>query len=100
MNIVGISGTLGKPVEVIKLDEETIVLNNTIKVFRNPKSEKFDWINILAYGEMAEYIKETFQMNDFVVVQGVLRTRGFLSKEDEKRLITEVLVYQIEGEEE
>lgn len=97
MNVVGISGTLGKPLTLTRLDEETVVLNNTVKVFRHPKLEKFDWVNILAYDETAEYMVQNFKEGDFVSIQGSLRTRSWTKEgEDKKNFITEVLVYQIE----
>ena len=94
MNSVCLSGTLGKEVQIVEIQDGVRVLNNTIKVIR-PRSDKFDWINVVCYEETAEYFAENFRQNDYVVIQGTLKTRSWIVGE-ERRYLTEVLVWQIE----
>jgi single-strand DNA-binding protein len=94
MNNCVISGTLGKPVKITKLDNGTSVLNNTICI---QEKDDYTWINIVAYAELAEkIIEEDYQENEYVIIQGKLKTRSW-EKDGDKRYITEVLIYRIEG---
>lgn len=97
MNLVAISGTLGKEVELKRqADSEFTMLNNTIKVLANNNPEKYDWINIIAYNDIADHIFTNFKKGDNVYIQGKLKTHSWEDENEERRFLTQVLVYQIE----
>ena len=98
MNSVNITGTLGKDVKLSTLENDIKVFNNTVCITENDLQDKFTWINIVAYEELAEYIVENYSKNNFVIIQGKLKTRSWFDPEtEEKRYLTEVLIYKIEG---
>jgi single-strand DNA-binding protein len=98
MNNVVISGTLGKDVKIVELENNIKVFNNTVCITEQSNDDKYTWINIVAYEELAEYIAKNYRMSDYVIVQGKLKTRTWIdSNTNEKRYLTEVLIYRIEG---
>ena|ERR1039458_8663618 len=96
MNNVVISGTIGKEVKLTSLENGIKVFNNTICIIEQSNEDKYTWINIVAYESLAEIISNTYKIDDYVIIQGKLKTRSWKTY-DEKRYITEVLIYRIEG---
>lgn len=96
MNNVVISGTLGKDIKLSQLDNGIKVFNNTICIVEQSENERYTWVNIVAYEELAEFIVKEYQKDEYVIVQGKLKTRSW-DNEGEKRYLTEVLIYRIEG---
>lgn len=96
MNNVVLSGTLGKKVKIIQLENGVNLFSNTICT--SDSEDKFTWINVVAYAELADYIVSNFEDEQYVIIQGRLKTRSWYDKDySEKRYITEVLIYRIEG---
>lgn len=91
MNVVALSGTIGKDCVTQKLTNGTIVVNTTICV---TKKEHYTWINLIGINDVAKWMEMNISKDDFVELVGELQTRSW-GKDDERRYITEVLIHRI-----
>lgn len=66
----------------------------TLAVSRDYKSENGDYtadfLHIVAWGKLAEFISTHFQKGQLAVVDGKLRTRGYTDKNGNNRVATEI----------
>ena len=96
MNKVILSGCLCKDIELRKTPNGLSVANATIAVTRENKdangTTQTDFINIVLWGQSAEYINKYGQDSPRVELCGRMQNRTYQLKDGSNRTITEVQV--------
>lgn len=99
MNQTNLVGRLVREIEVKEVGEGKIVLNNTLAVKRNFKSEQgqqADFIPIVAWGQVAKLLQIYCDKGDLVGLTGRIQSRSYLSKEEETIFVIELLVDEVD----
>lgn len=98
MNNVVIIGRLTKDLEIKEIKEGVNVLNFTLAVQRSYKNEdgeyETDFINVVAWNDVAKNLSEFCKKGDLVGVKGELITSSY-EKDDVKHYKTEVRANRI-----
>ncbi|WP_276901561.1 single-stranded DNA-binding protein [Dialister micraerophilus] len=101
MNTVQILGNLGKEPEIRATSTGKTVASFSIAVKRKYTTQQgegkelTDWINVVAWGNLAEAVGNELQKGDRVFVEGRYSTRSYEDKSGQKRYITEVIANTI-----
>lgn len=101
MNRVQIIGNLGKDPEIKVTNGGKTVAKLSVAVNRkytDPQGEEkqfTDWINVVAWGNLAEAVGNELKKGDRVFVEGRYSTRSYEDKSGSKRYITEVIANTI-----
>lgn len=100
MNNVSLSGRLAKDPEVTATQTsngEMKVAKYTLAVRRNYKSQQnVDWINITAFGRLAENAEKYFQKGMLINVCGRIQTSSYTNREGKKVYTTDVIASEQE----
>ena len=96
LNQVNLIGRLGKDPIIRTLPDGGAVANMSLginKTFTSngKKVEKVEWVNIVAFGKLAEVCGDYLKKGRLVFGSGELRTRDWTDKEGIKRYSTEVV---------
>lgn len=91
MNKVILMGRLTKDVELRHTQNEKAVASFTIAVNRKDKA---DFINIVAWNKLAEFISNYFNKGSQMCLVGRLQTRDY-EKDGKKVFITEVIAEEV-----
>ncbi len=54
-----------------------------------------EWFRCVAYGKTAEYVAEKVEKGTFVVIDGKRRTREYIDKNGQKRMVEETVIKDI-----
>lgn len=101
MNKVEMLGNIGKEPDIRKTGTGKTVASFAVAVSRSyttPQGEEkqyTDWINVVAWGNLAEAVGNELQKGDRVFVEGRWSTRSYEDKSGQKRYITEVIANTI-----
>lgn len=101
MNKVEMLGNIGKEPEIRKTGTGKTVASFAVAVSRSyttPQGEEkqyTDWINVVAWGSLAEAVGNELKKGDRVFVEGRYSTRSYEDKSGQKRYITEVIANTI-----
>lgn len=101
MNTVQILGNVGKEPDIRKTGTGKTVASFAVAVSRSyttPQGEEkqfTDWINVVAWGSLAEAVGNELKKGDRVFVEGRYSTRSYEDKSGQKRYITEVIANTI-----
>lgn len=91
MNQVICRGRLGRDPQIRATSKGTSVANFSVACDREYNDKKLtDWINVVAWGKMAEAVGNLVRKGDEVLVQGRMGTRKYTAKDGSARYITEV----------
>lgn len=96
-NRVELIGHLGKDPEVFKLENGqtkvsfTMATTESYTTNQGEKNEITDWHNVVAFGNVAEWIEKSLKKGTKVLVEGKIKTRSYQDKEGKNRYVTEVL---------
>ena len=94
MNKVQLIGRLTRDVEVIETKSATKVVKFSLAVRRRNKDE-VDFINMVAFGNSAEFIPKYFSKGSQIAVSGRLQVKNYEDKEGNKRTATDVVVEEV-----
>lgn len=101
MNTVQILGNLGKEPGIRATGTGKTVASFSVAVSRGyttPQGEErqyTDWINVVAWGSLAEAVGNELQKGDRVFVEGRLSKRSYEDKSGQTHYITEVIANTI-----
>ena len=101
VNKVILVGHLGKDPEVRHLEGGNSVANFTLatndyyKDKQGTRVERTEWHNIAAWRGLAELAEKYLKKGSQVCVEGKLRTRQYLDKDQQTRYITEIVADEI-----
>lgn len=96
MNRVQIMGNLGKGPEIKVTNSGKAVARLSVAVNRkytDPQGEEkqqTEWVNVVAWGKLAEAAGNELQKGDYIYAEGRYSTRSY-EKNDETRYFTEVV---------
>lgn len=68
----------------------SIAVNRAYTTPQGEKKELTDWINVVAWGKLAEAVGNLVRKGDEVLVKGRIGTRKYTAKDGSDRYITEV----------
>ena len=100
-NKVQLIGNLGNDPEIINLESGKTLAKFAIATnesYKNASGEKItdtQWHNVVAWGKTAQIIEKYVTKGKEVAIEGKLTSRGYETKEGEKRYITEVVCNEL-----
>ena len=100
-NKVQLIGNLGNNPEIITLDSGkklakfSIATNESYKNASGEKIADTQWHNVVAWNKTAEIIERYLEKGNEVAIEGKLTSRGYETKEGEKKYITEVVANEV-----
>lgn len=101
MNTVQILGNLGKDPDIRATGTGKTVASFSVAVKRKyttqqgEDKELTDWINVVAWGNLAEAVGNQLKKGSRVFVEGRYSTRSYEDKSGNKRYVTEVIANMI-----
>lgn len=101
MNTVQILGNLGKEPDIRATGTGKTVASFSVAVKRKyttqqgEEKELTDWINVVAWGNLAEAVGNQLKKGSRVFVEGRYSTRSYEDKSGNKRYVTEVIANMI-----
>ena len=99
MNIISLTGNLGKDNEVKQLSSGTTVLNNSIGVRSNAKvggEYKTSWFNVSIFGKSAEIFNQYTKKGSKVFLTGEIRIREYKKQDGTNGMSVDLLVNNFE----
>lgn len=63
--------------------------------FKNNGEKQTDFINIVAWGNTADFVCRNFDKGKQIIIQGRIETRNYTTNNGEKRYITEVIANNV-----
>ena len=97
MNKLFLLGRLTRDPEVRYTQTSNIMVANfSLAVNRPVKEEKkADFINIVSWGKIAEFVNKYFKKGQQIVVEGRIQTRNYENSEGKKIYVTEVIAERV-----
>lgn len=101
MNTVQILGNLGKDPDIRATGTGKTVASFSVAVKRKYTTQQgegkelTDWINVVAWGNLAEAVGNQLKKGSRVFVEGRYSTRSYEDKSGNKRYVTEVIANMI-----
>jgi single-strand DNA-binding protein len=97
MNIVAITGSLGRDVEIRTTQTGKPVANFSVAVSDGwGENKKTEWINIVAWDKLAELCSNYLHKGSKVLVVGKYQSRQWEDKDGNKRTAVDVVARDIE----
>ena len=99
MNIISLTGNLGKDNEVKQLSSGTTVLNNSIGVRSNSKvggEYKTSWFNVSIFGKSAEIFNQYTKKGSKVLLTGEVRIREYKKQDGTNGISVDLIVNNFE----
>lgn len=99
MNIISLTGNLGKDNEVKQLSSGTTVLNNSIGVRSNAKvggEYKTSWFNVSIFGKSAEIFSQYTKKGSKVFLTGEVRIREYKKQDGTNGMSVDLIVNNFE----
>lgn len=99
MNIISLTGNLGKDNEVRQLSNGTTVLNNSIGVRSNSKvggEYKTSWFNVSIFGKSAEIFNQYTKKGSKVFLTGEVRIREYKKQDGTNGMSVDLIVNNFE----
>lgn len=99
MNIISLTGNLGKDNEVKQLSSGTTVLNNSIGVRSNAKvggEYKTSWFNVSIFGKSAEIFSQYTKKGSKVFLTGEVRIRDYKKQDGTNGMSVDLIVNNFE----
>lgn len=99
MNVIVLSGTLVKDVELRTTKNDLSVGSFTLAVRRDTKNKEgnydTDFINCVAYSKLAETINSHFKKGSRILLEGKIQTGSYEGQDGKKVYTTNVIVNNI-----
>lgn len=93
LNLCQFIGRLGKDPELRAMADGTQVANLSIACgWKTSEKEGTEWVNLVAFGKLAEICGEYLKKGGQIYAQGRMRTRKWQDKEGRDRYTTEVVM--------
>lgn len=99
MNIISLTGNLGRDNEVKQLSSGTTVLNNSIGVRSNAKvggEYKTSWFNVSIFGKSAEIFNQYTKKGSKVFLTGEVRIREYKKQDGTNGMSVDLIVNNFE----
>ena len=99
MNIISLTGNLGRDNELKQLSSGTVVLNNSIGVRSNAKvggEYKTSWFNVSIFGKSAEIFNQYTKKGSKVFLTGEVRIRDYKKQDGTNGMSVDLIVNNFE----
>ena len=99
MNIISLTGNLGRDNEIKQLSSGTTVLNNSIGVRSNSKvggEYKTSWFNVSIFGKSAEIFSQYTKKGSKVFLTGEVRIRDYKKQDGTTGMSVDLIVNNFE----
>ena len=99
MNIISLTGNLGRDNEIKQLSSGTTVLNNSIGVRSNSKvggEYKTSWFNVSIFGKSAEIFNQYTKKGSKVFLTGEVRIREYKKQDGTNGMSVDLIVNNFE----
>ena len=99
MNIISLTGNLGRDNEIKQLSSGTSVLNNSIGVRSNAKvggEYKTSWFNVSIFGKSAEIFNQYTKKGSKVFLTGEVRIRDYKKQDGTTGMSVDLIVNNFE----
>ena len=99
MNIISLTGNLGRDNEIKQLSSGTTVLNNSIGVRSNSKvggEYKTSWFNVSIFGKSAEIFNQYTKKGSKVFLTGEVRIREYKKQDGTNGISVDLIVNNFE----
>lgn len=94
-----LQGNLCKDIELLQTNNGGTYLRNTIACQRNYSKEnqerQSDFINIVAYGKSAEFLKNYFNKGSQILIEGRIQTGSYEKQDGSKIYTTDIVVERV-----
>ena len=91
-------GRLVRNPEVVETKSDTVIVKFSIAINEKYKGEdKTEWVNVVCFGNAANYVREWVTKGALVYIEGKLQTSTWENKEGEKRSKVEVVAFTVQG---
>ena len=95
MNIGGITGNLTRDPELRRTGDGKAVASFCVAVKRPYSKDKTDFIDCVAWGQIAEFVSKYFSKGSGIAVDGFYTTRTWEDKDGNKRKNTELVASSV-----
>lgn len=95
MNIGGITGHLTRDPELRRTGDGKAVASFCVAVKRPYSKDKTDFIDCVAWGQIAEFVSKYFSKGSGIAVDGFYTTRTWEDKDGNKRKNTELVASSV-----
>lgn len=95
LNSVQLQGRLASDPELRQTTTGVAVATFRIGIQRDYDRNKADWVNVIAWRQTAEFVKNYFRKGDSILIQGVLQSRTYEDKNKVKRYALEVVAQTV-----
>lgn len=95
MNRLTVVGRIVRDVELREVGEGRLVINNTLAIPRNFKTDQgqeADFLNFVAWGKRAELIEEYCDKGDLIGFDGKIQSRTYQDEKDNTIYVVEMIV--------
>ena len=99
MNIVMLIGNVANDVEVHITQDGSKRANFTLAVVRhhkNAQGHEADFIHCVAWNKLADFAEKYVTIGKKLAVTGMLQSRSYVTQDDQKRYVHEVVLDEIE----
>ena len=99
-NSIQLIGNLGRDPEITKTSAGAKVGNVSLATHESYKDkdgervEQTQWHNLVAWGDLAEYMQNNLRKGSYIGIRGKLRYRKYNNKEGQQQVRTEILVQE------
>ena len=96
INVVALTGRLGRDPEIRRTQAGTAVANVSLAVSKRRKEgEDTTWARLIFWDKLAELAEQYLRKGSQIAVRGELQVREFQDKEGQKRSSTEIRVHDL-----
>lgn len=85
MNVVILSGRIGRIDFRAGVDGKTAVVNYSVAIDRRGQKGETDWINCVSFGKTADFLNQYFIVGKPIEVTGSVRSNSYTDKDGNKR---------------
>lgn len=96
INVVALTGRLGRDPEIRRTQAGTAVANVSLAVSKRRKEgEDTTWARLVFWDKLAEIAEQYLRKGSQIAVRGELQVREYQDKEGQKRTVSEVRVHDM-----
>lgn len=96
INVVALTGRLGRDPEVRRTQAGTAVANVSLAVSKRRKEgEDTTWARLIFWDKLAELAEQYLRKGSQIAIRGELQVREYQDKEGQKRTVSEVRVHDL-----
>ena len=97
LNLCSFIGRAGRDPEIRYSQSGTAVTNFSLAVgYKYKETESTEWVNVVAFGKLAELVEQYVQKGKQLFVSGRMQTEQWESKDGSKRVTTKIIADKVQ----